>query len=89
MKTVEENQYIKIIDNGIFEPRKTHSYHIKNKRGNYHLGYIEWYSAWRQYCFMPNKETVWNKHCLETIISFLTEINTEHRKSWNQKKNES
>ena len=95
--TVKENKYIQIIDNGIFGQKKTHSYEIVNKADLwYGIGHIEWYPSWRQYCFMPaiclnvdgdrDDGTVWNSACLELIMKFLKEINTEHRKSWNQKK---
>ena len=28
------------------------------------IGMIKWYGPWRQYCFFPEFDTVWNTTCL-------------------------
>lgn len=35
------------------------------------LGIIKWYGPWRQYCFYPNDDTLWNDGCLENVQSIL------------------
>lgn len=82
MKT--ENKYIKIGET--LHTGKTRGFDIVNKSSNDLIGYIEWYRNWRQYCFFPYEDMVFNSECLELITEFLKEINIEHRKSWNQKK---
>jgi len=50
------------------------------------LGEIRWHPHWRQYCYFPDRETVWSASCLEDLKSFLKEANMEHR--WKLAKNE-
>ena len=50
---------------------KTSVYAVINiKLGNI-LGIIKWYSSWRQYCFFPESNTVFNKDCLSDIEDFI------------------
>jgi hypothetical protein len=49
---------------------------VRNKKSGGTLGYIEWYGPWRQYCFFPEGDTVFNRTCLDEInavISCFTE----------------
>ena len=82
MKT--ENKYIKIAE--VPHTGKTKGFNVINKSGNYGIGYIEWYGAWRQYCFMPEDNMIFNSTCLELITEFLKDINIKYRKNWVQKK---
>ena len=84
MKT--ENKYIKIIETP--HTGKTKGFDIINKSSNNLIGEIEWYSNWRQYCFFPWDNMVFNTQCLELITGFLKKINIKHRENWNQKKEE-
>ena len=84
MKT--ENKYIKILE--VPHTGKTKGFEIRNKSGEYPIGEIEWYSNWRQYCFFPWDDMVFNSTCLELITDFMKDINVEHRKGWIQKKQE-
>jgi len=43
------------------------------------LGEIRWFGRWRQYCFFPEQDTVWNKGCLQDVIEALDSLNREHR----------
>jgi len=43
------------------------------------LGTVKWYGPWRQYCFYPEPDTVFNDVCLAKIIGFLATLNAEHR----------
>jgi len=53
--------------------RKTKIIHIINKSSVEEIGTIEWYSSWRQYCFIASFmfDTVWNKTCLMDIIEVI------------------
>lgn len=39
------------------------------------LGEIKWFGAWRQYCFYPEGNTIFDRKCLTYINNFLEEIN--------------
>ena len=41
-----------------------------NSRGEYRLGLIKWYPPWSQYCFFPERDSVFNKTCLDDISDF-------------------
>lgn len=43
------------------------------------LGQVRWYGPWRQYCFWPARETVFNRECLESIESFIGKLMEERR----------
>ncbi len=43
------------------------------------LGEVKWYGSWRQYCFFPESDTVWNATCLKDIQAFLDEQNAAHK----------
>lgn len=59
------------------EGRKTPIVEVQNKSGNYKLGDIKWYPAWRQYCFMPVFDTVYSKGCLEDINKVIEELKSK------------
>ena len=46
-----------------------------------HLGDVEWYVPWRQYCFYPIKGTVFSRSCLRDIADFLKQMAEAHRAS--------
>lgn len=53
---------------------KTDIYSVLNKSGNYELAIIKWYASWRQYCFFPGFETVWNDGCLRDLLDFMSKL---------------
>ena len=59
---------------------KTNVYFVVNRSKDTHLGEIRWFPTWRQYTFMPEPETIWNKDCLRQVVEFLEEIERERRK---------
>ena len=50
---------------------KTKVIAVISKLHGYKLGIVKWYGPWRQYCFFPSAETVFNKNCLDDIILFM------------------
>ena len=52
---------------------KTKVWEIISKVDDSVLGYIKWYANWRQYCFYPEGNTVFNKECLIDIHEFITQ----------------
>lgn len=63
-----------------FPERKTKVYSITSKEGNYHLGMIKWYGAWRQYCFFSEQNTVWNRECMRDVEDFMQQLMDERKK---------
>lgn len=57
---------------------KTHVVNIHSKR-NVFLGTIRWHGPWRQYCFLPTAETVFNIGCMEDINKYIKELMAERR----------
>ena len=58
---------------------KTNVYAIGNKSGGYRIGIIKWYGPWRQYCFFPKEDTIWNKGCLEDVNEFIQGLMDERK----------
>lgn len=59
---------------------KTDVYVCLNNKSNNSLGLVKWYPAWRQYCFYPSPNTVFNKGCMEDINDFITQLMDERKK---------
>lgn len=59
---------------------KTKVYGVVNIKSGFRIGIIKWYSAWRQYCFYPDEETIFNTECMQYIIDFIKEL-MEKRKT--------
>lgn len=71
-----EYQYIEITDvSDLFPERKTHTWEVTNKSSGAYLGIIEWYSAWRQYCYTPGGDygarLIFSASCLDDISGFI------------------
>lgn len=66
----------KLID----ERPKTSIYSVLNIKSCINLGIIKWYGPWRQYCFFPTKETIFNIDCMQYIIDFIKELMEKRRK---------
>jgi hypothetical protein len=60
---------------------KTNVFAVMSKCGDFMLGIIKWYPAWRHYCFFPTfeEETVYSDRCLKSISEFITELNGKHK----------
>lgn len=68
------SRYINIVKTNI-ENRKTPIYIIKNINNDFQLGVIKWWGAWRQYCFFPEGNTVFNVECLNDITDYIKDLN--------------
>ena len=56
---------------------KTKVYEVISQLHGFRLGIIQWYGAWRQYCFFPEESTIYSKGCLEEINNFIKLIKKE------------
>lgn len=59
---------------------KTSVYAVFNKSHVDLLGYIKWHPPWRQYCFFPEEETVWNMNCLNDVVDFIKQLMDARKK---------
>lgn len=63
--------------------KKTYIIHIINISSNRIIGIIKWYTAWRQYCFYPYPDTIWNKDCLESVNEVIISLMEERKPNKN------
>lgn len=63
---------------------KTNKYEVYNKKSGDVLGWISWYSVWRQYVYEMEYQTVYSHDCLRVIADFLTELNKNHKEKYNK-----
>ena len=61
-------EFHKIGDTG-----KTEIWNVLSKSSGFNLGLIKWYSPWRQYCFFPSSNCVFNNKCLDDIQKMIDE----------------
>ena len=59
--------------------KKTLTVAIINRHHQEIIGEIKWFAKWRQYCFFPYKDTVWNTTCMDDVHSVIKEL-MEQRK---------
>jgi len=79
MKMKTETKYLRFVM--AEQKTKTQVWHIISKKWGNVLGVIRWYGPWRQYVFYPEKDTIWNKDCLDDVKNFLQDLMTERSKS--------
>lgn len=60
--------------------KKTKDIAIINLRSKEIIGEIKWFSKWRQYCFFPYHDTIWNTTCLEDIQAVIRDLKNERKK---------
>ena len=60
--------------------KKTKEVAIINIHHEEVIGEIRWFSKWRQYCFYPYENTIWNTTCLEDVQSVIKELMDERKK---------
>lgn len=44
------------------------------------LAVVKWYSPWRQYCFFPLAETIFNTGCLDDVKDFIRQLMEERKR---------
>jgi len=73
---VAEYRYIYMQQMAVSDTGKTALFGVMNKKSGEPLATIKWYPAWRQYCFFPFGNTVWNNSCLQDILDFIFKLKT-------------
>jgi hypothetical protein len=74
-----QGPYLQIVRAGTSASGKTLEWDVLGRSHGAFLGEIRWYGPWRQYCFMPCSDTVFNHGCLADIAAFLVEQNRTHK----------
>jgi hypothetical protein len=74
---MKENKYLEYFKSG--HTGKTEVYDVLSKSSGAVLGHIKWYGPWRQYCFFPSPQTVFNPDCLNHINAFIGEQMAERK----------
>ena len=54
-----------------YETSKTTVWSCRNLKSDAVLGYVKWYGPWRQYCFVPEVDTVFSRSCMVDIENFI------------------
>lgn len=61
---------------------KTAIYRVESNAGDI-LGYVKWWSPWRQYCYFPSDEIVMASSCLRELCEFIDKLMDDRRtKKW-------
>lgn len=76
---MKESKYLEFFKAG--HTGKTEVYDVLSKHQGSILGHIKWYGAWRQYCFWPSPETIFNPDCMADIIEFIKELMAERKQA--------
>lgn len=64
------------------DPRKkTKTYYLVNHRSGTSIATIEWYGAWRQFCFFPMENTVWSDGCMADVREIIRAVTIEYGQS--------
>jgi len=62
---------------------KTNVYSVFSIMGEYSIGKIKWYPAWRKYCFFPNAMTIWDSNCLIEVVKQIAKLMKERKSEKN------
>lgn len=71
--------WIELVDLGVPKGRKTKRWEVRSRQGASVLGYLQWFSPWRRYCFYPDAYAVFEQDCLREIADFIEAKTTEHK----------
>ena len=53
---------------------KTDVWDVLSKSDGFVLGQIKWFGRWRQYCFYPSPDTIFNPECMNDISNLIKEL---------------
>jgi hypothetical protein len=74
-------QYLTLKDCGTTKSGKTHIYEVGSESSGVKLGEIRWFGQWRQYCFYPEDQTIWNENCMYSVVQVLRSLNRNKREA--------
>lgn len=83
-EVIKETKYLRFIKLERPPTKKTDIILIDSISHNITLGRIMWHAPWRQYCFFPDNNTLWNVGCMEDVYEVMV-ILKEEKKEFNEK----
>jgi hypothetical protein len=72
MKTLRETTYLRFIDKEAKQITKIIG--VVNIHHDEEIGEIKWFGKWRQYCFYPSPDTIWNTGCMKDICEVINDL---------------
>lgn len=82
-----EFKYISFVqDTENYRHFRTSVWMCRNIRSGDSLGVVRWYGPWRQYCFYPSGETIFNKGCLIDIQTFIEQLSKRGKRPTKEEK---
>lgn len=72
-----ESKYMEF--NKIGDTGKTEIWDVISKSSQFILGKVKWYGPWRQYCFFPSPNCVFNRTCMDDIKKLMGELMAKRR----------
>jgi len=76
---IKETQYLVFEEQEIKASRKTKIINITNITHGEVIGVIKWYGSWRQYCFYPTNNTIWNTTCLDDVQEVIVKLMNDRK----------
>lgn len=76
---IKETKYLRFTKLERDPNKKTDIIVIDSISGGYTLGNIQWFPRWRQYCFFPYSDTVWNKTCMKEVYDVIEELKAKKK----------
>lgn len=74
-----ESEYLEFLRADPLTARKTSIVYVISKSSGDELGLIKWYGPWRQFCFWPALDTIFNVGCLEEIQTVIKLLMDERK----------
>jgi hypothetical protein len=74
MEDIMKTEYKYIYFVKLTERPKTSVYACMNSRSGTAIGLVRWYGPWRQYCFFPEPNCVFNVGCMDDIKDFIGQL---------------
>ncbi len=81
MNAIAEYEYFRVFATSLRPGRKTHKYEVLNRRRRTLIGVIQWYGPWRQFCFFPERGTVWSAGCLADMQDAIAKVKEHHQQA--------
>lgn len=79
MTLTAASEYLEFTEEQLSPAGKTKYVGVYARRSGARLGGIRWFGRWRQYVFVPERETVFNPTCLREIADRVDALTVEHR----------
>lgn len=76
---ITEGQWINFQEFPPSSGRKLSIFSILTKQG-ISIGEVKWYGNWRQYCFFPDEDSIYDRKCMMEVINFINKL-MEDRKN--------